>query len=152
GDPTTRLLAALGASFPLDYRQIPVFDIPLYAAAGFLLVAFFRESRGASRTKWWAVSAFAAVVVGGLHLSHGAFGLPIRWEAILTDAMSILAGGWFAERSLADLTQRYRGATRARGVIVSYAILLMIWGWRPLLPRASWGEMAAQVNVHAFLP
>jgi len=152
GDPTARLVAALGASFPLDFRQIPIFDIPLYAAAGFLLVAYVRESRGAARTRWWAVGAFAAVVVVGLHVMHGAFGLPIRWEAVLTDAMSILAGGWLADRSLAHLTQRYRGATRARGVIVSYAILLLIWGWRPLLPRASWGEMAAQVNVHAFLP
>ena len=152
GDPVTRLLAALGASLPLDYRQIPIFDIPLYAAAGFLLVAYFRESRGASRTKWWIVTAVAAVVVCGLHVLHGAFGLPIRWEAILTDALSILVGAWAAEKTLAHLTQRYRGATRARGVIVSYAILLMLWGWRPLLPKASWDEMAAQINVHAFLP
>jgi glycopeptide antibiotics resistance protein len=152
GDPTTRLLASLSAAFPLDFRQIPLFDIPLYAAAGFLLVVYVRESRGASRTSWWSVSGVAAVVVGGLHVLHGAFGLPIRWEAILTDAMSILAGGWLADRSLAHLTQRFRGATRARGVIVSYAILLMLWGWRPLLPKASWDEIAAQVNVNAFLP
>ena len=152
GNPTSRLLASLDASFPLDYHQIPILDIPLYAAAGFLLVAYFRESRGASRTTWWAVSAVAAIVVGGLHVLHGAFGLPIRWEAVLTDAVSILAGGWLADRYLAHLTQRYRGATRARGVIVSYALLLMIWGWRPLLPKASWGEIAAEVNMNAFLP
>jgi glycopeptide antibiotics resistance protein len=152
GDPSTRLLESLRASFPLDFWQVPISDIPLYAAAGFLLVAYFRESRGASRTRWWTVSAIAAVVVCGLHVVHGAFGLPIRWEAVLTDAMSILAGGWLADRSLAPLTQRYRGATRARGVIVSYAILLMIWGWRPLVPKASWEEIAAQVNVNAFLP
>jgi glycopeptide antibiotics resistance protein len=152
GDPARRLLASLSASFPLDYRQIPISDIPLYAAAGFLLVAYFRESRGASRTSWWTVSAVAAVVVLVLHVLHGAFGLPIRWEAILTDVMSIFAGAWLADRSLGHLTQRYRGATRARGVIVSYAILLMIWGWRPLLPKASWEEMAAQVTVNAFLP
>src|SRR5262249_34667420 len=71
GDPTSRFLASLSASFPLDYTQIPIFDIPLYAAAGFLLVAYFRESRGASRTSWWAVSAIAAVVVGALHVVHG---------------------------------------------------------------------------------
>src|SRR5262245_61808421 len=152
GNPTSRLLASLGASFPLDYHQIPIFDIPLYAAAGFLLVAYFRESRGASRTTWWAVSAVAAVVVAGLHVLHGAFGLPIRWEAVLTDAVSILAGAWLADRYLAHLTQRYRGATRARGVIVSYAILLMIWGWRPLVPKASWDEIAAEVNMNALLP
>jgi glycopeptide antibiotics resistance protein len=152
GGPATRLILAIRSSLPLDWRQIPIFDFPLYFAAGFLLVALVRESRGAAATRWWLVGGIAGLVATALHVLHGAFGLPIRWEAVTTDVVALAVGAWAANRSLATITQKYRGAARARIVIFTYAALLVVWGWRPFLPKARWEDMAAEVNVYAFLP
>ncbi|HTE44958.1 MAG TPA: VanZ family protein [Gemmatimonadaceae bacterium] len=152
GGPFARLMFALQLSLPFDWTEIPFLDVPLYAAGGFLLVSLVRERFGADTRKWMIVTGASAVAVLVVHLLHGAFGLPIRWEAAITDAASIALGAWAAQHWLASLTQTFRGAARARTVIFSYLALLILWGWRPLLPETRWHVIAAEVNIHAFVP
>lgn len=152
GSPMTRLALALQAAWPLDWNEIPVVDIPLFVAAGALTLALMRERRGATSLQWIGVAIVGAVVAIVAHVSHGLFSLPVRWEAVITDALSITFGAWIADRYLGRFTQAYRGSARARTVIVSYIALLVLWGWRPLVIETRWSAIIAQVSVDAFIP
>jgi glycopeptide antibiotics resistance protein len=152
GAPLVRLSAVLRLSLPLDWNEIPVVDIPMFIAAGILMVALVRERRGAASGQWIAVSVVGAAVAVVAHLTHGLAGLPVRWEAVILDALSITFGAWAADRYIGRFTQAYRGSARARAVIVSYVVLLALWGWRPFYPKLSWSDLVAQLDREAFIP
>lgn len=152
GGPYNRLWLVLHTSLPLDWNEIPVVDIPLFVVAGALVLALLRERRGATSAQWVAVSIGGAVVAAVAHLAHGLAGLPVRWEAAMMDALSIMFGAWAADRYLGRFTQAYRGSARARVVIVSYIVLLGLWAWRPFVPELSRSEIAAQFQPEAFIP
>ena len=152
GGPLSRLQLALDAALPLAWSEIPMLDVALFGAAGFLLVALVRE-RGDGRPREWLVAGAAgALIVSAAHAMHGAFGLAVRWEALVTDAVSLVLGAWAASRWLAPITRTYRGAARARVAIVAYVALLGLWGWRPLLPKTELSAIADQLNTVAFTP
>jgi hypothetical protein len=98
------------------------------------------------------VSVVALPVLAVAHVGHGLVGLPIRFEAIGMDVLATLAGAWAADRWLAPLTQRFRGGDRARVFLFAYAALLVIWGWRPLLPVDSWDAMTRQLTPTHLIP
>jgi glycopeptide antibiotics resistance protein len=152
GGPLSRLRLVLDAALPLSWSEIPILDVALFGAAGFLLVALVRERGNAPRREWLIVGAAGALIVSAAHAMHGAFGLAVRWEALATDAASIMLGAWVASRSLAPISQAYRGAARARVAIVTYVALLVLWGWRPLLPKTQLRAVADQLNPVAFTP
>jgi glycopeptide antibiotics resistance protein len=152
GSPLMRLSVMLQASLPLDWNEIPVVDIPLFVAAGALLLALVRERRGASSAQWIGVSIAGTITAVVAHVSHGLFSLPVRWEAVITDALSIAFGAWVADRYLGRFTQAYRGSARARVVIFSYVALLALWGWRPLVIETRWAAIVAQLALDAFIP
>jgi glycopeptide antibiotics resistance protein len=152
GGPFSRLAVMLQASTPLDWNEIPVVDIPLFVAGGMLLLALLRERRGASSMQWIGISIAGAVTAVAAHLAHGFFGLPVRWEAVTTDALSISLGAWAANRYLGRFTQAYRGSARARLVILSYMTLLVLWGWRPLFPETRWDAIMDEIRLEAFIP
>lgn len=152
GGPLSRLTTALELALPLDWHEVFFTDVPLYAAAGFLLVALVYERRRNSARFWLVIAAVAPIAVVAAHVIHGAAGLPVRWEAAITDAVSIVIGTWVAHRWLGTLTQRFRGAPRARAMIFAYATLLLLWGWRPLLPETNWDNIAAELNSYALIP
>jgi glycopeptide antibiotics resistance protein len=152
GGPLSRLRLALDAALPLAATEIPIIDVALFGAAGFLLVALRRESRGTTRAEWLFVGVPAAVVVIGAHVIHGAFGLAVRWEALVTDAVALAFGAWVASRWLASITRNYRGAARARLCMLAYTVLLVLWGWRPLVPKTQLAAIAAQINVASLTP
>lgn len=152
GGPLSRLRLALDAALPLAATEIPIIDVALFAAAGFLLVALRRERRGATRADWLFVGVPAAVVVTGAHVIHGAFGLAVRWEALATDAVALVIGAWVASRWLPSITRNYRGAARARLCMLAYTLLLVLWGWRPLVPKTQLAAIAAQINVASLTP
>lgn len=153
GGPFDQLSQAIVASLPLDLDAVPVWDIPLFAAAGFLLVALVRERQGASSShQWIGVSAAGALTMFVTHVAHGLFGLPIRWEAVITDSLSITLGAWLADRYLGRLTQEYRGPDRAYAMLIGYIALLCLWGWRPLVPEFRGSAIAAQLQIDAFIP
>lgn len=152
GSPLTRLSAALQASVPFDWNEIPVVDIPLFVAAGALLVALVRERRGASSAQWIGISIVGTITAVVAHVSHGLFSLPVRWEAMITDALSIAFGAWVADRYLGRFSRAYRGSARARVIIFSYVALLALWGWRPLVIETRWSAIVAQLGLDAFIP
>jgi glycopeptide antibiotics resistance protein len=154
GGPLARLRAALELALPLRLGAIPVLDVPLFVPAGFLAVMLLGEIGRREGRAWRAVAGggLGAALVLGAQLAHGLLGLEVRWEAALTDALAVSFGAWAAHRWLAPLTRSLRGAARARTAIFFYAGLLVLWGWRPLLPATDWSAIIAQLTPVRFIP
>jgi VanZ family protein len=152
GGPLTRLRLMLGQSLPVQLWQIPWLDIPLYAPAGFLGVMLMAELGWATRRAWPVVASGGVVLCVAMEIMHGGLGLSIRWEAALTHALAVTFGAWAAPRWLSTLTRQLRGAARARWALAAYTLLLVLWAWRPLLPRTDLAAIAAQFTPAQFIP
>jgi glycopeptide antibiotics resistance protein len=152
GGPVARSRTAVHFAFPLSWIEVPLFDVLLFAPAGFLAVMMLRERGRDTIRAWPVVAGTAAGLAFAAELAHGTFGLPIRWEAAGTHAVALGFGAWAARRWLAPLTQTLRGAARARAVLFSYASLLVLWGWRPLLPETDVDVIAAQLTPRRLVP
>lgn len=151
GGPVEELVMRLQDAH-VDWMATDIFYVPLFLAAGFLLVALARERQGRAASHWAAITAVAALAISIAHVAHGAIRLPVRWSAVMIQVASIAVGAWSADRWLGELTQRWRGSARARATLVAYAVLLVVWAWRPFLPETRSEIIAAQLNASAFIP
>jgi glycopeptide antibiotics resistance protein len=147
GGPVARLRVALDFAFPLSFREVPLSNIPLMAAAGFLAAMWLAERGWATTMKSLMLVIGASALVVTSHVAHGLFGLPIRWEAAAIDVLAVGAGVWATQRWLTALSQALRGAVRARAAIVGYAVLLVLWGWRPFFPETNGQAIAVQFTT-----
>ena len=152
GGPLTLLHTMLDQSAPLRLGEVPLLDVPLFAPAGFLVVVLLFERLGSARRIWPAVAGAGAGLAFAAELLHGAFGLSIRWEAAATHAAAVGAGAWAAQHRLPELRQGLRGWARARAAIAAYAGLLVLWGWRPFLPRTDIGAITQQLTTDHLVP
>lgn len=152
GTPLNRLREVLALTLPLDWHHIPAFDLPLYAALGFLLVSYVRERKGSASSSEWLSALAAGLVVATAQIAHGAFGLAVRWEMVATDLAAVGLGAGVARSSLGALTRSLRGAARARAVLAAYTALLLVWGWRPLVPELQWRAIRSKLTMTALTP
>jgi glycopeptide antibiotics resistance protein len=152
GGPLAALRLALQSATPLSLGEVPLFDLLLFAPAGFLVVMALGELGQDSRQSWLKVAGVGTGLMFASELLHGMIRLPIHWEAAATNAAALTLGAWAARNWLAPLTQALRGPARARWAIFGYAILLVFWGWRPLLPETDFRLIAAQLTLEHFEP
>ncbi|MBI4420409.1 MAG: VanZ family protein [Gemmatimonadetes bacterium] len=152
GGPLTRLRVSLQLAFPLSLNAVPLTDVLLLAPAAFLAVMALAERGTAAATLWRPVAVVGAGIAFAADVGHGAFGLPVRWEAVLTHVVAVWLGAWAAHRWLAPLTQALRGAARARAAVFAYAGLLVLWAWRPLWPKTSAQLIVAQLTPANLIP
>ena len=152
GGPFVRIAHVLRDPQTFSIGELPFSDIPLYAAAGFLAVMMLAERGVATRRAWPAVAAIGSILVLGAHVLHGAYSLPIRWEDAITDVLAVAFGAWAARRWLTPLARSLRGAPRARAAITAYVALLVLWGWRPLLPETRVDLIMAQFSAGHLIP
>jgi hypothetical protein len=109
------------------------------------------RGRTPSRSWLWVAGA-GAVVALTAEATHGVLGLSVRWEAAAIHALAVIWGAWAAQRWLPALTQRFRGAARARVAIMCYGALLVVWGWRPFDPYIDGSAIAAQLTAPHLIP
>ena len=129
-----------------------LFDVVLFAPAGFLAVMALAE-RGRDAGRAWIPVAVAGVALAlAAELGHGVIRLPIRWGAAALHAAALAGGAWAAGRWLGALSRGLRGPARARTAVAAVAALLVLWGWRPLVPQTDPGMIAAQLSVEHFVP
>jgi len=152
GGPLTLLDTALDRSVPIRPGEVPLLDVLLYAPAGFLVVTWLIERVGSARRVWPAVAGVGAGLAFAAEFIHGTFGLSIRWEAAATHAVAVGAGAWAAQRWLPVLRTALRGWPRARAALVAYAALLVLWGWRPFLPKTDAGALAQELTAAHLVP
>jgi glycopeptide antibiotics resistance protein len=152
GGPLSSLRLVLGAATPLSLTEVPLLDILLYVPAGFLVVMMLSERGQPAARTWLRVAIVGAIVAFAAELAHGVIRLSIRWEAAATHALALAFGAWAAQRWLSPLTRSLRGAARARTAIFAYMALLLLWGWRPFLPRTDVRALAAQLTLEHLEP
>jgi hypothetical protein len=152
GGPLSSLHVLLQLARPLSLGEVPLFDVLLYAPAGFLIVMMLAERGRPAAGSWLAVAIAGAILSFGAEFAHGLVRLSIRWEASATHALALTFGAWAAHRWLAPLTSALRGAARARAIIFTYMALLALWGWRPLLPVEDLHSVAAQLTLEHLEP
>jgi hypothetical protein len=131
---------------------VPLFDILLFAPAGFLIVMMLAERGRPAARAWLGVAITGAVLSFGAELAHGLVRLSIRWEAAATHALALAFGAWAAQRWLPPLTRSLRGPARARAIIFTFVALLVLWGWRPFLPVEDLHAVAAQLTLAHLEP
>jgi VanZ family protein len=152
GGPLTRLRATFAAAAPLTLGSIPVTDLVFSIPAGFLGVTALTEL-GLSRS-----SAAIAMSVGGVTLSflaevaHGATGEVIVWGAAVAHAVGMIGGAVLAHAFLPAITQRFRGVRRARLFLLVYVAFLLVWLWRPFVPRWPLWSGFASLTVESWTP
>lgn len=151
GPPARRFAQAWAAAFPLQLSEIPFTDVLLFAPAGFLMVMLAGEREGGT-DRWARICAAGAAAVAAVGIAHGVLGVSIRWEAVVTDAVSVAFGAWAARRWLGGFTRAYRGATRARVAYVFYAMWLVAWSWRPFIPSTSLHEILGEFTASHLIP
>ncbi|HVM42932.1 MAG TPA: VanZ family protein, partial [Gemmatimonadales bacterium] len=127
GGPLSSLRVVVRSTAPLSLDPGRLFDVLLFAPAGFLAVLFLAERGIGARRAWGWVAAGGALLVFGAEFAHGAIRLTIRWEAAALHEAALAAGAWAAARWLAPLTQALRGAGRARAAVAVWAVVLAIW-------------------------
>jgi glycopeptide antibiotics resistance protein len=152
GGPLAQLRVALVIAPPLQLAEVPWSDLLLFAPAGFLVAMMLAERGRSARQTWPAVAAAGTACAFGAEAVHGMLGLSIRWEAAATHAVAVGAGAWWAKRRLAGLSQTLRGPTRALAAIAAYALLLVLWGWRPFLPETDIAAIAQQLTAAHLVP
>ena len=140
-DVTTNTLGALAGAL-----MVPLLIVEVRRAKGTRLYV------GVPTVHAWLAAALGAGVALAAELTHWLLGLSIRWEAAATHALALGLGAWAAHRRLAPLTQALRGSARARVAIFAYGSLLVLWGWRPLLPETDVTAIGAQLTPARLIP
>jgi glycopeptide antibiotics resistance protein len=152
GGPLARLHLALASEPPLSLGAVPLVDLILFAPASFLLVAMLSERGRPAGRSWPIVAVLGSVVAFVAAPVRGMGGLPLLWEASLTDAVAVTFGAWAAYRWLPALTSSLRGQARAGAALFGYAGLLLLWGWRPFLPQMQGSAIVEQFTLVHFVP
>jgi glycopeptide antibiotics resistance protein len=152
GGPLAWMREGLAYSTPLAWEQVPLADVLLVAPAGFLIVMALAEGGRATAVAWRLTAGVGAVLLLGSELAHGVIRLPIRWEAVATQAAALGLGAWAAHRWLASLSRGLRGPARAQAWFAAYAVLLLLWGLRPFYPVMSVSALAAHFTAARLVP
>jgi hypothetical protein len=133
----------------MSWNDVQLTNLVLFGAAGFLCVMLAAEM---NRGRYALLAAGGSIVICLTHISHGLFGLPIRWEAIIVDTLGFVAGVMAGARWLAPLSQRLRGPIRARAMLVAYLTLLVMWALRPFVPEWELWVIREQFSWFRFIP
>jgi glycopeptide antibiotics resistance protein len=152
GGPLTSLRAVLRSTAPLAFDPGRLFDVLLFAPAGFLAVMVLGERGRTARNAWPLVAGAGAVMMFAAEVAHGMIRLPIRWGMATLHAAALVLGAWAAHRWLAPLTRAMRGSSRARAALFGYAALLALWGWRPLMPQTDLRQILSQLTAYNLVP
>jgi hypothetical protein len=64
----------------------------------------------------------------------------------------VALGAWAAARWLGPFSQQLRGANRPRILLALYAMVLVVWAWRPFLPEVNLAMMAAKLRGDWWIP
>jgi glycopeptide antibiotics resistance protein len=152
GGPLTRLRVTLGTAPALSFASVPFTDVVFSLPAGFLGVAALAEFGVARNTAAIILGVGGTALAFLSEISHGATGEEIIWGAALAHSIGIAAGAVIAMYRLPSITQRYRGVSRVRAFLAAYTAFLIVWIWRPLLPRWSPSAIVENLSVSHWIP
>jgi glycopeptide antibiotics resistance protein len=152
GSIANRLAHALHYMRPFSVSRVSITDVLLFAPGGALMQLALAEL-GVDNGVAAVVTVIVCTVLAiGVELAHGIAGQPIEASAIIGHVAAMAAGAviawWWGPRLVTAATER----RRARWAIALLAVLLVVWAWRPFLPRVSWQAARAQVTIQHLTP
>jgi len=127
-------------------------DIVLFLPAGILTVIALAEYGMSYRQAALRTAAGGLALAILAELAHAPLGEPILIGSILVNAGGVALGAWMAERWMAPFSQTVRGANRPRVLLALYAMILVLWAWRPFQPEFDLAEMAAKLRGRWWEP
>lgn len=147
-----RIGRAVAAMRPDSITQIPLTDGLLFFPAGVFIVVALMEG-GMSATGAALTAAFAAVLVyPAVEVLHGVAAEPILIGAAVTHVVAVSAGAVVAALGLRSFSRRYRHVRRAWLVVVGYALVIMLWSWRPFGLDLSAASLGDQFTASHLIP
>ncbi len=152
GSLTNRLLNALAYTQPFAVHRVSVTDVVLFAPAGVLMQLALVECGLSGGAACWGAMVVGVVLSAGVEVAHGVAGQPIEASAIVGHGLAMVIGAlaawWWGPR----VARRLDARGRARVVLLALVVLLVVWAWRPFLPRLVWREVEAQVTIRHLTP
>lgn len=152
GEVRQRLGEAWAAIDPHWTANLPLTDIVIFFPLGVFAVATAAEAGIPFAVAWPIVALVGAAVVAGVELAHGVALVPIVPAAIAVHAAAIAGGALVAALSLHAYATRLDGRGRTRLLLAAYAVVTMVWSWRPFRLEVNRQAMAAQFSVEHLIP
>lgn len=152
GSPWRRFGVAISRLELSTIRELPLFDVLLFAPAGFLAVAALVELGWHYRRAAVTVSVVGLVAVTVAELSRGFIGFILSWGPIATHAAAIALGAVAAVRLLPPFTRKARGAERPLALFLLLAVLVVLWNGRPFYFEQSFAAIGEKLNIYRFMP
>ena len=159
GGPATRWPVALAwmHAHPLALPTWP--DALIFAPAGALAALWLAERGVRPRLAGTLATVACALLWGAAEVTRGVTGgdmrpLSVAWRVGWSAVGAALAAG-FASRPhwrARLLGVRGRDGARIPPAVTGYAIVVLLWMWRPYYPEPSLGAMLAKLTPDAFTP
>lgn len=152
GGPTGRIAWSLHHFDWGSLAVLPWLDFALLLPAGFLLGTALLEAGLDREARLLGTAAAGAVLSLVGELVHAPLGHPLELGPILLHVVAIATGGWLAATDAFSRWLRSSGRRgRALSFLGAYALILLLWGWRPFAPGLDpgrWWEQLGSVRWH----
>ena len=131
---------------------MPLFDFVLFFPIGLLTVAALVEFGWSRRSAAIRVASVGLVCSLFAEFVHAFLATPILLGAVVVHAVAIAAGALVADRWLPSFSRRLRGRRRPLIVLVTYALLMILWSWRPFALRTDVSELVSELSLSRLVP
>lgn len=152
GEVKQRLAEAWAAVDPHWTANLPLTDIVIFFPLGVFAVAAAAEAGIPLAVAWPIVALVGAALVTVVELVHGVALVPIVPAAIVVHAVAIAGGALVAALVLHAFATRLGDRGRPRLLLGAYAVVIMVWSWRPFRVELNGQAMAAQFSVEHVIP
>ena len=152
GSVSERIGRAILAIRAESITQIPVVDGLIFFPAGMFTVVALMESGVAGAVAALFVVFGAVIVYPAVEVLHGVSAEPIILGAALTHIIAVSTGAVVAACGLGSFGRRFTIDARARFLAAGYALVVMLWSWRPFRLDLSASSMAEQFSASHIVP
>jgi glycopeptide antibiotics resistance protein len=152
GSPWHRFDLAISRLELSSIRELPLFDVLLFAPAGFLAVVALAELGWHYRRAAVTVSLAGLIAVALAEISRGFVGFILSWGPVAIHAAAIALGAAAAVRFMPRFTRSARGAERPLALFLLLAALVVLWNGRPFYFEPSFAAIGEKLNVYRFIP
>lgn len=147
-----RIGRAIVAMRPESLAQIPLTDALIFLPAGMFAVTALVESGIGAAASAALVVCVAAIVYPIVEVVHGVAAEPIILGAAMTHVVAASVGAIAAAIWLRPFADRFPIRERARIVAAGYALVLLVWSWRPFRLDLSLASMSDQFTGDHLIP
>ena len=152
GSPWHRFGIALSRLELSTVRELPLFDVLIFAPAGFLAVAALAELGWHRRRAALTVSVAGAAAMLLTELARGFIGFILSLGPVVLHAAAIAGGAAAAVTLLPRFTRGARGAERPLALFLLLAALVVLWNGRPFYFEPSFASIANKLTVERLMP